>query len=86
MLGVPSALSRAISVLCCMEGGMTSLGVQTLLLGLTGKRFSSGEGGGEVWTSRADRNHRCVPLDCNREQDRREMVKWVSNVVWMERG
>lgn len=45
MLGVPSALSRAISVLCCMEGGMASLGVQTLLLGLTGKRFSCGEGG-----------------------------------------
>lgn len=42
---MPSALLRAISVLCCMEGGMTSLGVQALLLGLMGKRFSSGEGG-----------------------------------------
>lgn len=45
MLGVPFALLRAISVLCCMEGGMTLLRGHALLLGLTGKRVSKGEGG-----------------------------------------
>lgn len=86
---------HAGSALCPFEGNFSIVlygrwddltrGSNTAL-GADGKEVFPWRGRGGVWTSRADRNHRCVPLDCNREQDRCEVVKRVSIVVWMERG